>query len=85
MSYAVGCRRGSDLALLWLWRGPAAIALIRPPSLGTSMCRRCALKRQKTKKKKDIQSLQNDYHNNVSQHVHYLTEVCVEEDWVENI
>ena len=29
MSYGVGCRRGSDLALLWLWLRPAATALIR--------------------------------------------------------
>jgi len=26
----VGCRRGSDLALLWLWHRLAAVALIRP-------------------------------------------------------
>ena len=25
---SVGCRHGSDLALLWLWYRPAAIALI---------------------------------------------------------
>ena len=30
MSYGVGCRHGSDPALLWLWRRPAATALIRP-------------------------------------------------------
>ena len=29
MSCGVGHRRGLDLALLWLWRRPAAIALIR--------------------------------------------------------
>ena len=26
----VGCRRSSDLALLWLWCGPAATVLIVP-------------------------------------------------------
>ena len=26
----MGCRWGSDPELLWLWRRPAAIALIRP-------------------------------------------------------
>ena len=26
----VGCRRGTDPALLWLWHRPAATALIRP-------------------------------------------------------
>ena len=30
VSCGVGRRRGSDLALLWLWRRPAATALIRP-------------------------------------------------------
>ena len=30
MSYGVGRRRGSDPALLWLWRRLAATTLIRP-------------------------------------------------------
>ena len=30
MSSSVGGRRGSDLVLLWLWCGPAAILPIRP-------------------------------------------------------
>ena len=30
MSCGVGRRRGSDLALLWLWRRPMAAALILP-------------------------------------------------------
>ena len=30
MGYDVGRRLGSDLALLWLWRGPVAVALIGP-------------------------------------------------------
>ena len=30
MSCGVGCRHGSDLALLWLWRRPAAVAPIQP-------------------------------------------------------
>ena len=30
MSCGVGHRRGSDPALLWLWRRPATVALIRP-------------------------------------------------------
>ena len=29
VSCGVGCRRGSDPALLWLWRRPVATALIR--------------------------------------------------------
>ena len=30
MSYGVGCRCGLDLALLWLWYRPTAVAPIRP-------------------------------------------------------
>ena len=30
MCCGVGCRHGSDLALLWLWCRPALVALIRP-------------------------------------------------------
>ena len=30
VSCGVGCRRSSDLALLWLWLRPAAIVPIRP-------------------------------------------------------
>ena len=32
MSCGVGCRCGSYPVLLWLWRRPAATALIRPPA-----------------------------------------------------
>ena len=39
-----------DPALLWLWCRPAAIALIGPPSLGTSICQQHGP--TKTKKKK---------------------------------
>ena len=51
MSCGVGCRRGSDLSLLWLWHRPAATAQIRP-HLGTSICHRCGPKKTKDKKKK---------------------------------
>ena len=43
MSYGVVCRRGSDLALLWLWRRSAAVARIRllawepPYALGVAL------------------------------------------------
>ena len=44
VSCGVGCRCGSDLALLWLWRRPVATALIQPLARETSCA---ALKRQK--------------------------------------
>ena len=51
MSYGVGCRHGLDPELLWLWRRPAAVALIgslawEPPCAGGK-----ALKLKKKKKK----------------------------------
>ena len=51
MSYGVGCRHGSDRELLWLWHGPAAIALIRPLVWEPPYTVGTALKRQKDKKK----------------------------------
>ena len=49
VSCGVGCRCGSDPALLWLWRG---LQFRFSPSLGISMCHRCAPKKKKDKKKR---------------------------------
>ena len=49
MSQGVGQRRGLDLALLWLWCRPAAIALIRPLAREPPYATGAALKRQKNK------------------------------------
>ena len=55
MSCGVGCRQGSDLALMWLWRRPEATAPIRPltwePPYATGAAQEMA-KRQKKKKKR---------------------------------
>ena len=54
MSCGVGCRRGSDLALLWLWRRLVATAPIRPLAWETPYAAGAAqemTKRQKKKKK----------------------------------
>ena len=50
MSWGVGHRQGSDLALLWLWRREAATALIRPLAWESPYAAGAALKRQKDKK-----------------------------------
>ena len=54
MSRGVGCRRGLDPGLLWLWRRLAATALIRPlawePPYAVGAAQEMA-KRQKKKKK----------------------------------
>ena len=52
MRCGVGCKRGSDLKLLWLWGRLAAVALIRPLAWEPPYAMGMALKRQKTKKKK---------------------------------
>ena len=52
MSCGVCRRRGLDLALLWLWRRPAATAPIRPLAWEPPYATGAVLKGQKTKKKK---------------------------------
>ena len=52
MSCGVGHRLGSDLALLWLWCRPTAVAPIGPLAWEPSYTAGAALKRQKTKDKK---------------------------------
>ena len=58
MSCDVGCRCGSDLALLWLWRRSVATAPIGPLAWEPPICRRSGprngKKPKKKKKKKDI-------------------------------
>ena len=53
MSCGIGCRHASDPTLLWLWRRPAATALIRPLAWEPPNAMGVALektKRQKTNK-----------------------------------
>ena len=51
MGCGVVCRRGLDLALLWLWRRLAAVAPIRPLTWEPPYAGGEALKRQRQKKK----------------------------------
>ena len=52
MSCGVGCRRGSDPVLLWLWRRLAATALIQPlawePPYAVGAAQEMAKKKKKT-------------------------------------
>ena len=52
MSCGVGCGRGSDLALLWLWCRPAVVAPIGPLAWEPPYAAGASLKRQKDQKKK---------------------------------
>ena len=51
MSCGVGCRRGSDPALLWLWCRPVATAPIQPLAREPPYAARVALEEAKKKKK----------------------------------
>ena len=64
MSCDVGHRCSSDLALLWLWRRPAATALVRPLAWEPPYAVGAALKKDKRQKTKD-----NNNNNNKKQHV----------------
>ena len=52
MSCGVGCRRGLDLVLLWLWHRLVVTALIRPLAWEPPYAAGAALKKTKKKKKK---------------------------------
>ena len=58
MSWDVGCRCGSDLALLWLWLGGLVGPLAWEPLYALGV----ALKRPKKKKKKEGNSCPFDSH-----------------------
>ena len=52
MSCGVGCRLSLDMALLWLWHRPVAIAPIQPLAWEPPYATGVVLKRPKKKKKK---------------------------------
>ena len=53
MSCGVGCRHDLDLALLWLWHSPAAVAPVGPLAWGPPYAMGAALKSKKNKKIKN--------------------------------
>ena len=63
MSCGIGCRLGSDPALLWLWHRPAAAAPIRPLAWEPPYAAGVALEKAKKKKKK-----KKDKENYISLH-----------------
>ena len=65
MSCGVGCRRGSDPKLLWLWHRLAAIAPIRPLAWEPLYAAGVVLKGQKTKKKKKRKKERKQYPTNL--------------------
>ena len=73
MGCSIGCRCGLDLALLWLWHRPAAVAPIQPLAWELPYATDAALKRkkQKTKQKKN--------------HIHSTTYTIINKDLLYNI
>ena len=59
VSCGVGCRRGSDPALLWLWRRPVATAPIQTLAWEPPYAVGAALKKQKKKQNKQKKNSQN--------------------------
>ena len=55
----VGCRRGSDLVLLWLWHGPATVAVIGPLAWELTNAKGVALKKQTEKEKENAKLTPN--------------------------
>ena len=54
VSYGVGCRRGSDLAWLWLWHRLAVAAPIRPLVWEPQYALGAVLEKDKNKQTKEI-------------------------------
>ena len=53
MSCGVGHRGSLDLAFLWLWHRPAAVAPIRPLAWEPAYVSRCGPEKTKDRKKKE--------------------------------
>ena len=66
-----------DPAWLWLRCRPAAIAPIRPPSLGTSICRGCGL--NKTKRHMHLHVYCSTIHNSQDMET---TQMSITDDWI---
>ena len=61
MSFGVGCRCGSDLALLWPWLRTKARAQIPPLAWELSYAMAVALKKKKKKNQQQIVAIDNHY------------------------
>ena len=61
MSCGVGRRRGSDLALLWLWCRPGAVAPIRPLAWELPYATGAALQSKKQTKNNPNDSISSTY------------------------
>ena len=67
VSCGVVCRRSLDLALMWLWRRPAAIAPIQPLAWEPPYAANATLKRQTDRQK------ESKYYVLFDLHINFLT------------
>ena len=65
MSCGIGCRRGSDPELLWLWYRPMAIAPIRPLAWEPPYAIGVALEMAKTNKQTNKRNIRRSYYGSV--------------------
>ena len=79
MSCGVGCRRGSDPVLLWLWRRLVATAPIRPLSWDSPYAVEASLEKakrhthtQKKKKKKKLGKITKESNHHLKRYIHSL-------------
>ena len=73
MSCGVGCRHGSDPALLWLWHRPVATALIGPlawePPYAAGAAQEIATTTTKTKRPKKKNKTKQKKRNKSKEHL----------------
>ena len=76
MSCGVGCRWGSDTALLWLWCRPVARALIWPLAWELPYAAGRAIKRQKKERKKERMNESKQGSKQASKHFQ-MSSICI--------
>ena len=75
---SVGCRCGSDLALLWLWCRRGSCSSDLTPSLGTSICCKCGPKKTSQRTNKHTKLTSGSLH-----HQKHLGFYSSESNWAE--
>ena len=84
MSCGVGCRCGSDLALLWLWYRPAATVPIQPLAWKLSNAVGSAIKRQK-KKSLQMESCRGAVEMNLTRNHEVVDSIPGLAQWVKDL
>ena len=80
-SHGAGCRHGSDLVLLWLWRRPAAAALIRPLVWEPPYATGTAIKSKKVKRKRKKEKKERNARDKKLKRL-FLTDFIINLTWL---